>query len=294
MGVMMGASVFYVKGTFVREDEAVISVMDHGFLYGDGVFEAIRVYNGKIFKFDEHMDRLYESAKIINLEIPLYKDEFKRIVIETIRKNNYRDCYIRPQVTRGSGLLGADPTTCKRSTIIVYVTPPPTLKKEKSIRAIVSSYRRPPSFVSPPESKMTQYINNILAKIEAKGRGADDAILLDIRGFVSEGSGWNIFLVKNRDVVTPSCTSSILMGITRNVVMQILKELNYQIAQRDVTLSELFTADEVFGTGSGTEITPIIEINGRMVGEGNPGPLTNEIEIKFKDFVQGSGTPVYE
>lgn len=290
----MGESVFYVDGKFVPEDEALISVMDHGFLYGDGVFDALRAYDGKIFQFDEHMDRLYDSAKIINLEIPLHKDEFKRIVIETIRKNNCRDAYIRPQVTRGVGLLGADPGTCKKSTVIVYVTPPPTLKKEKSIRTIVSSYRRPPAFVIPPESKMTQYINNILAKMEARGKGADDAILLDIRGFVSEGSAWNIFLVKNRGVVTPSCTSSILMGITRNVVIKILKEFNCQIEERDVALSELFTADEVFGTGSGTEISPVIEINGRKVGEGKPGPLTHEIEMRFKDFIKGSGTPVYE
>lgn len=290
----MGKSVIYINGRFVDQDEAFISAMDHGFLYGDGVFEAFRVYNGKVFQFDEHMDRLYDSAKIINLEIPLDKEEFKKIVIGTVRKTEYRDCYIRPQVTRGVGLLGADPSTCKKSTVIVYVIPTPALKRERSIRTIISSYRRPPAFVLPPESKMTQYINNILAKMEAKGKGVDDAILLDIRGFVSEGSSWNIFLVKNRAVITPSCTSSILMGITRNVVIKILKNLNLQAEERDVVLSELFTADEVFGTGTGTEISPVIEINGRKVGEGKSGPLTNEIEMRLKDFIDKSGTSVYE
>ena len=290
----MGKPIIYIDGKFLGQDEAFISALDHGLLYGDGVFEAFRVYDGKVFQFDEHMDRLYDSAKIINLEIPLGKEEFKKIVIETVRKSEYSDCYIRPQVTRGKGLLGSDPGTCKRATVVVYVTPTPALKKEKSIRTIVSSYRRPPAYVLPPESKMTQYINNILAKMEAKGRGADDAILLDIRGYVSEGSGWNIFLVKNRGVVTPSSTSSILMGITRNVVIKVLKELHIQTEERDVALSELFTADEVFGTGTGTEISPVVEINGRKVGEGKLGPLTNEIKMRFKNLIHRIGALVYE
>lgn len=284
---------FYINGEFVDEKEALISVMDHGFLYGDGVFEAFRVYNGNIFQFDEHMNRLYDSAKIIDLEIHLNKEEFKKIIIETVRKTGYKDCYIRPQVTRGVGLLGADPSSCKRPTVIVYVTALPALKKERSIRTIISSYRRPPAFILPPESKMTQYINNILAKMEAKKRGADDAILLDVRGFVSEGSAWNIFLIKDNCVITPSRTSSILLGITRNVVIKLSSGMGFQVEERDVVLSELFTADEMFGTGTGTEISPIIEINGRIVGEGKPGSITNKIEESFRDFVRNNGTPIY-
>lgn len=282
-----------IDGKYIEEKDAFISAMDHGFLYGDGIFEAFRVYNGKIFQFDEHMDRLYDSAKIINLQIPLDKEAFKHMVIETVRKSEYRDCYIRPQVTRGVGLLGSDPSTCKKPTVIVYVTPTPSLKKERAIKTIISSYRRPPAYVLPPESKMTQYINNILAKMEAKSKGADDAILLDIRGFVSEGSGWNIFLVKDKGVVTPSRTSSILMGITRNVVIQIAKEMKIPVEERDIVLSELYTAEEVFGTGTGTEISPVIEINGRRVGDGKAGSLTNQIEMRFKDFIEKTGTPVY-
>ena len=288
----MGQPICFVNGEFFDANEAVISVFDHGFLYGDGIFEAFRLYNEKIFQFDEHMTRLYDSARIIDLEIPLEKKAFKKIVIEAVQKSEYKDCYIRPQVTRGVGTLGHDPAFCKEPTVIVYVTPTLVLKKSNSIKTIVSAYRRPPAFVLPPESKTTHYLNNILAKMEARKRGADDAILLDIRGFVSEGCAWNIFLVKNSCVSTPSTTSSILRGITRDVVIFILKELNVQVQERDVSLSELFAADEVFGTGTGSEISPIIEINGREVGDGRPGPVTNKIETEFKAFIEKTGTSV--
>ena len=289
----MGEQITYVDGKYFRENEAFISVMDHGFLYGDGVFEALRAYKGKVFQFDDHMDRLYDSARIIDLHIPLSKEEFKNVVIETVKKSGYKDCYIRPQVTRGIGLLGADTSSCKKPTVIVYVTQPPSMKKQHSLRTIISTYRRPPAFVLPPESKMTQYLNNILAKIEAKAKGADDAIFLDYQGFVSEGSSWNIFIVKNNCLITPSVTSSILKGITRKVVINIANELNIKVEERNVVLSELFTSDEIFGTATGTEISPIIEINGRIVGKGNPGSITNKIEEKFRDVVEKNGTPVY-
>lgn len=288
----MENAMVYVNGKFFRKDEALISVMDHGFLYGDGIFEAFQVYNGKIFQFDDHMNRLYDSARIIDLDIPLDKEQFKNIIIETVRKTGFKDCYIRPQVTRGVGSLGHDPSSCEKATVIVYVTTTPVLKKERSIRTIVSAYRRPPAFILPPESKMTQYLNNILAKMEAKKKGVDDAILLGIRGFVSEGCAWNIFLVRNHCVATPSITSSILPGITRKVIISLLKELNIQVEERDITLSELFIADEVFGTGTGSGISPVIEINGRVVGDGKPGLITNKIEQKLKDFIEKNGTPI--
>lgn len=288
----MGKPIFFINGQFVDENEAVISVFDHGFLYGDGIFEAFRAYNGKIFQFDEHMNRLYDSARIIDLEIPLPKAEFKKIVIEAVKKSGYKDCYVRPQVTRGVGALGHDPSTCKKPTVIVYVTPTPVMKKSRSIRTVVSPYRRPPAFVLPPESKTTHYLNNILAKMEAKKKGADDAILLDVRGFVSEGCAWNIFLVKNGCVSTPSITSSILKGITRDAVIHLLGELAIQVQERDISLSELFTADEAFGTGTASEITPIIEINGRTVGDGAPGPVTINVEERFKKLIEKAGTPL--
>ena len=290
----MGKSMFYINGNFVEEHEASISIMDHGFLYGDGIFEAFRAYKGKIFQFDEHMDRLYESAKIIDLNIPLSREEFKNVIKETIRKSGFQDCYIRPQVTRGIGLMGCDPGSCAKSTVVVYVIPPPGMKKERSIRIIISSYQRPSACILPGSSKMTQYINLILARMEAKARGVDDALLLDTRGFVSEGPGWNIFLVKGRTVVTPSLASSILVGITRNVLIRLFKESNYSVEERDVIVSELYTADEIFGTGTGTEITPVIEVNGRKIGEGKPGPVTDEMDEKFREFKKDNGTPVYE
>lgn len=288
----MGKPIFFINGQFFDENEAVISVFDHGFLYGDGIFEAFRAYNGKIFQFDEHMNRLYDSARIIDLEIPLPKAEFKKIVIEAVKKSGYKDCYVRPQVTRGVGALGHDPSTCKKPTVIVYVTPTPVMKKSRSIRTVVSPYRRPPAFVLPPESKTTHYLNNILAKMDARKRGVDDAILLDIRGFVSEGCAWNVFLVRNDSVSTPSITSSILKGITRDVVIDLLKGLKIQVQERDVSLSELFTADEVFGTGTASEISPIIEINGRKIGDGKPGPITNKVEEKFRELIDEIETSV--
>jgi branched-chain amino acid aminotransferase len=292
MEVVMGKPVFFINGKFLEENEAVISVFDHGFLYGDGIFEAFRTYNGKIFQFDEHMNRLYDSARIIDLEIPLPKAEFKEIVIQAIKKSGYKDCYIRPQVTRGVGSLGHDPSTCEKPTVIVYVTPTPAMKKSRSIRTVVSPYRRPPAFALPPESKTTHYLNNILAKMDARKRGADDAILLDIRGFVSEGCAWNVFLVRNDCVSTPSITSSILRGITRDVVIDLLKGLKIQVQERDVSLSELFTADEVFGTGTASEISPVIEINGRKIGDGEPGPITNKVEKKFRELIDKIETSV--
>lgn len=285
---------FYVNGKFVEEGEAHISVMDHGFLYGDAVFEAFRAYDGRIFQLDAHMNRLYDSARIIDLNIPLSKEAFKSIVVETVRKSGYRDCYIRPQVTRGVGSLGHDPGTCKESSIVVYVTPTPVLKKERSLRAIISSYRRPAAFVLPPECKTTHYMNNILAKMEARKRGADDAILLDLRGFVSEGCAWNIFLVKNGKAATPSISSSILRGITRDVVIHLLQEMDIPVEERDVTVSELFTADEIFGTATGSGISPVVEISGREVGGGKAGSVTNEIEMRLKGFINKTGISVYE
>ena len=288
----MAESMFYINGRYVDESQATVSILDHGFLYGDGIFEAFRVYEGKIFHLDDHINRLFDSAKIIDLKIPMDKEAFKNIVIETVRRSGFKDCYVRPQVTRGVGTLGHDPASCKQPTVIVYVTPTPQLKKEKSIRLIVSAYRRPPAYILPPESKTIQYMNNILAKMEAKNKGADDAILLDVRGFVSEGCAWNVFVIKDNHVSTPSTTSSILPGITRKVVIRLLNEMDFNVAERDISLSELFTADEVFGTGSGSGISPVIEINGRVIGSGKPGPLTLNLDGMFKEFTESHGTPV--
>lgn len=288
----MKENIYYVNGQLLPESKAVISVMDHGFLYGDGVFDAFKVYDGAIYKFDEHIDRLFDSARIIDLEVPMSRAEFKDVVVKTIHANGFPDAYVRPQVSRGVGKLGMDPRTCNKATVVVYVTPPPALKASKTIRAIVSSYRRPSGYMLPTESKMTQYLNNILAKLESRGRGADDAILLNDRGFVCEGSGWNIFIVKGNKVVTPSHTSGILRGITRDSVISLLKQDGMQVEEREVVLSELFTASEVFGTGSGTEITPVVEVGGRRVGAGDVGMVTSRAEELFFEDVKRNGTKI--
>jgi branched-chain amino acid aminotransferase len=288
----MKENIYYVDGQLLPESKAVISVMDHGFLYGDGVFDAFRVYDGAIYKFDEHIDRLFDSAKIIDLEIPMSRAAFKDVVVETIHANGFSDAYVRPQVSRGVGKLGSDPRTCKKATVVVYVTPPPALKASKTIRVIVSSYRRPSGYMLPTESKMTQYLNNILAKLESTGGGADDAILLNDRGFVCEGSGWNVFIVKGNRVITPSHTSGILRGITRDSVISLLKQDGMQVEEREVVLAELFTASEVFGTGSGTEITPVVEVGGRRVGAGDVGKVTSRAEELFFEDVKRNGVKI--
>lgn len=288
----MKENIYYLDGQLLPESKATISVMDHGFLYGDGIFDAFRVYDGAIYKFDEHVDRFFDSARIIDLTIPMSRAEFKEVIVKTIHANGLSDAYVRPQVSRGVGKLGSDPRTCDKSTVVVYVTPPPALKASKAIRVIVSSYRRPSGYMLPTESKMTQYLNNILAKIEANGGGADDAILLNDRGFVCEGSGWNVFIVKGDKVITPSHTSGILRGITRDSVISLLKQDGVHVEEREVVLSELFTASEVFGTGSGTEITPIVAVGGRKVGVGDAGKVTSRAEQLFFGDVKHNGTKI--
>lgn len=291
-------SIFYVNGKFVPEDEAVVSVFDHGFLYGDGVFDALRVYNGRIFRFDDHMDRLYASAKTIDLQIPLTKEAFKDIVIETIRRNGFRNAYIRPQVSRGVGRLGHDPKRAEKPTVVVYALPSERVFEErplskKAFTAIIASTRRNPPDCVPATVKATHYLNNILAKIEADKAGVDQAIMLDHRGFVSESTRANIFIVQGNTLATPPITSSILEGTRRSTVMAIAKELGIPLQERDILPAELYVADEVILTASGLEIASIVEIDGRIIGDGRPGPITQRIEARFRELVQTTGTPVY-
>jgi len=291
--VFMSDSIIYLNGEFFGKEDAKISVFDHGFLYGDGVFEAFKVQDGFIFGFNEHMARLYDSAKIVDLKIPLDPDEFKEAVIETVRRNGQKNCYVRPQVTRGVGALGHNPDTCEKPTIVIYVTGGSAIKKSSGLKVIVSAYRRPPSYILPPECKITNYCNNILAKLEAQAAGVPDAIMLDVRGFVAEGCAWNIFVIKNQIVSTPSATSSILKGINRNLVVDIVKKLGYPMEERDISISELFTADEVFCTGTSVEITPIIQVNGRTVGNGSQGTITKDINREYDKVKRELGINVF-
>ena len=259
----------YINGEFYPRSEAKISVYDHGFLYGDGVFEGIRAYDGIVFKLREHIDRLYDSAKAIMLEIPMSKKEMIDAVLETLRKNNLRDAYIRLVVTRGVGDLGLDPRKCGKPNVIIIAEPILTLyKKEaklKGLSLIISSVRRDRVDATTHQIKSLNYLNSILAKIEAIAAGADDAIMLDERGFVAETSSTNIFLVKNGKIITPPPSTGALPGVTRNFVMELAKRLGYLVEERDVTPFELLTADEVFMTGTGAEIVPVTRIAGRII-----------------------------
>ncbi|MEM0350866.1 MAG: branched-chain-amino-acid transaminase [Archaeoglobaceae archaeon] len=286
----------YIDGKFVPEEEAKISVFDHGFLYGDGVFEGIRAYNGRVFKLREHLDRLYDSAKAIGLQIPIKKEEFEKIIIETLRVNNLRDAYIRPIVTRGVGDLGLDPRKCKKPTIIVITKPWEKLYGnlyERGLKAVTVTIRRNPYDALPPNIKSLNYLNNVLAKIEANAKGGDEAIFLDKLGFVSEGSGDNIFIVKNGNVITPPTINN-LRGITREVVIEILNRLGIPFFERNIGLYDLYTADEVFVTGTAAEIAPIVEIDGRIIGDGKPGKITKKLMEEFEKLTQTEGVPIYE
>ncbi|NHW88105.1 MAG: branched-chain-amino-acid transaminase [Archaeoglobales archaeon] len=286
----------YLDGKFVPEEEAKISIFDHGFLYGDGVFEGIRAYNGRVFRLREHMNRLYDSAKAIDLQIPITKEEFEKIILETLRINKLRDAYIRPIVTRGVGDLGLDPRKCKKPTIIVITKPWGKLYGdlyERGLKAVTVAVRRNPYDALPPNIKSLNYLNNILAKIEANAKGGDEAIFLDKLGFISEGSGDNIFIVKNGSILTPPAINN-LPGITREVVIEIIKKLGIPFAERNLSLYDLYTADEVFVTGTAAEIAPIVEVDGRKIGDGKPGKLTKRLMEEFEKVTQTEGVPIYE
>lgn len=289
----------YVDGRFVDKSKAVVSVFDHGLLYGDGIFEGIRVYNGSVFRLVDHVNRLYDSAKSIRLKIPLTKHEMTEAVLETLRKNQLRDAYIRLVVTRGAGDLGVDPNLCKSPTVFIIAEPMASVlgpREPRIVKMMVSSYRRDAVDATSHEIKSLNYMNSILAKMDASGAGADDAILLDHRGFVSEATVSNIFLVKDGKVSTPSSAAGILHGITRDRIIKLCSDLGLDVEQRDVTPFELATADEVFLVGTKSEILAVGSIGGAKVGTGGAGPVTSRLYREFSKVVQRAeeGTPVYE
>ena len=284
----------YLNGKFVDKEDAKISVYDHGLLYGDGVFEGIRAYDGVVFKLKEHIDRLYDSAKSITLEIPMSKEEMEKVVIETLRVNNLKDAYIRLVVTRGVGDLGLDPRKCKSPTIFCIAEPMSPLLGEDGIRVITASVRRLPVDVLNPAVKSLNYLNSILAKIQANYAGVDEAFLLDAEGYVAEGTGDNIFVVKNGVIKTPPVSSSVLRGITRDTVIDLAREMGYEVVEERLTLHELYVADEVFITGTAAEIVPVVEIDGRKINDGKTGEITKKLREKFKEIRTKLGTKIYE
>ncbi len=282
----------YIDGEFYPKSEAKVSVYDHGLLYGDGVFEGIRAYSGIVFKLEEHVDRLYRSSHTIRLRVPLTKSEMSFAVLETLRKNNLKDAYIRLVVTRGIGDLGLDPRKCPKPTVIIITEPIIQIygieAKEKGMTAIISWHAHVHA------CKSLNYLNNILAKIEANNAGVDEAICLDKNGFVCEGTGENIFIVKKGKIVTPPISTGALAGITRERVMKLAEDLGYTVAEKNITSNELFNADEVFFTGTAAEVVPVTEINRRIIGTGNPGPVTKRLMKEFDKIVKDprEGTPI--
>lgn len=291
----MSELLVYINGEFVPESRATVSVFDHGFLYGDGVFEGIRAYNGKVFRLYEHIDRLYDCAKVIDLKIPLTKEEFAEAILETLRRNNLRDAYIRPIVTRGVGDLGLDPRKCPKPNVIIITKPWGKLYGdlyEKGLKAVTVAVRRNAVDSLPPNIKSLNYLNNILAKIEANAKGGDEAIFLDHNGYISEGSGDNVFVVKNGWIYTPPTINN-LRGITRQVVIEIIEELNLNFKETNLSLFDLYSADEVFVTGTAAEIAPVTIIDGREIGDGTPGKITKLLMEKFREKTEKEGVEIY-
>jgi branched-chain amino acid aminotransferase len=287
--------IIYIDGRFVPREEARLSVFDHGFLYGDGVFEGIRAYNGRVFRLREHLDRLYDSARAIDLAIPVTKEEMTGIILETLRKNKLKNGYIRPIVTRGVGDLGLDPRKCPKPSIFVIAVEWGAMYGnlyEKGLRAITVSVRRNPAEALPPNVKSLNYLNNILGKIEANYKGGDEAIFFDTNGYLSEGSGDNIFVVKNGSIYTPPTLNN-LRGITRAVVIELARSLGISLFEQDLGYYDQYAADEVFVTGTAAEVAPIVLIDGRAIGSGKPGPVTRQLMVSFRSVTETEGTPVY-
>ena len=287
----------YINGRYYPREKAVISVFDHGLLYGDGVFEGIRIYNGRIFKLDEHLARLFESAKTILLKMPLSLAALTRATVETVRRNGLRDGYIRLIITRGVGNLGLNPFHCKRAQVIIIADrialyPPAVYTKGMAI--ITASTQRNMTEATPPQVKSLNYLNNILAKIEAISSGVEEAILLNTYGYVAECTGDNIFFIKNKVVMTPPAYMGTLDGITRATVMELAAQLAYTVKQHITTRHDLYNADECFLTGTGAEVVPVIKIDGRVIGTGKPGRITAKLIAAFRALTQTTGTPVYE
>jgi branched-chain amino acid aminotransferase len=279
----------YIDGNFYPKSEAKISVFDHGLLYGDGIFEGIRAYDGIVFKLKEHIDRLYRSAHMIMLPIPIDREEMIERTLETLRRNKLRDAYIRLVVTRGKGDLGLNPRRCPKPTIII-ITDSIMLHgndaKENGIVALISWVKRDPVDATSHEIKSLNYLNSILAKLEANIWGVDEAIVLDKNGFVCEGVAENIFLVRNGKLCTPPTYTGALHGITAQAVQDLAKKLGYDVEETIITPFQLFNADEVFFTGTASEIIPLREINKRQINDGKPGPTTKRLQAEFAKLIR--------
>lgn len=286
----------YIDGKFYSEADAKVSVFDHGLLYGDGVFEGIRAYHGRVFKLKEHINRLYYSAKAILLEIPMTPAQMMAATVETLRENGLRDAYVRLIVTRGVGTLGLNPRSCKSPSVIIIagkiqVYPPELYARGMEI-VTVPTVRNLHSAVN-PAIKSLNYLNNILAKIEANNAGVEEALMLNAEGFVAEGTADNVFILRQGALLTPPLSAGALYGITRATVMELGAAAGLRVAEQNLTRYDLFNADECFLTGTGAEIMPVIRIDARVIGSGQPGPLTTQLVEAYHALTKVSGEPIF-
>jgi branched-chain amino acid aminotransferase len=293
---MRGCMEIYIDGEWYPRAAAKVSVFDHGLLYGDGVFEGIRVYNRRIFRLGAHIDRLYASARALALVIPVTVGELSAVVREAVRRNRRDDAYIRLIVTRGAGELGIDPLSCPRPSIIVIVGEVhlyPAQLYQTGIKAITSPTRQVSHEAVDPRVKSLNYLKNILAKIDAQRAGAQEAILLNSAGFIAECPADNLFLVRQERVTTPSPQDGALEGITRGAIIQLAAEAGIEAHEARLTRYDVYTADECFVAGTGAEIMPVTEVDGRSIGNGAIGPITQRLRAAFDALVRGEGDPLW-
>jgi len=278
----------FIDGKYYSRADAKVSVFDHGLLYGDGVFEGLRIYNGKVFKLKEHIERLYFSAKAILLDIPMEEEDLENAVIDTVKANKKINGYIRLVITRGEGLLGLDPAQCKKASVIIIVDDLQLYPEEyykKGIQIVTAPTRRIRPDSLDPRIKSLNYLNNIMAKIEAKQAGCLEAVMLNSEGFVSECTADNIFIVKDNEILTPAPYHGALDGITMRTVMEIAQSLGIKTSESAITRYDLYNADECFLTGTGAEIMPVIKIDSRLIGDGTPGSVTDYLIKHFRNVV---------
>jgi branched-chain amino acid aminotransferase len=286
----------YVDGKFYPKEEAKISVFDHGLLYGDGVFEGIRFYNGRVFRFEEHLARLWESARSILLEIPMSVGEMAEATLETIRQNNLREGYVRLVVTRGVGDLGLNPRLCPRASVFIIsasIALYPAEMYRTGLEVVTCGTRRVSPAALSPSIKSLNYLNNIMAKVEALNAGAGEGLMLNDQGYVAECTGDNVFILKNGELFTPPISAGALRGITRQVVLEIAAEFGIPAHEANFTRHDIMVADEAFLTGTAAEVIPMVKLDTRPIGDGKPGATTARFIARFHELTQNTGTAIY-
>jgi branched-chain amino acid aminotransferase len=279
----------YISGKLVPAEQATVSVFDHGLLYGDGVFEGLRSYQGKVFRLKQHVERLYESARAIRLDIPMSREEMSAAINDTVKANGIKDGYIRAVVTRGAGTLGLDPNRCSNPQVIIIadsITLYPKEFYDNGLELITSSVIRNHPAALSPRIKSLNYLNNILAKIEGQKAGCVEALMLNHKGEVAECTGDNIFLVKHGRLTTPPLDAGILEGITRNAVLELAREAGMDVAESPLTKHDVYVADECCLTGTAAEIVPVVKVDDRPIGSGKPGPVTKDLTARFHKLVR--------